>query len=273
MENINRRSLVSMRQFLEVPTMANANHLKVLLRGVDAWNAWRRKEPSVNPDLSGANLDSADLLGADLRRANLSEARLYEARFATFTKAKLTGAKLDRADLREVNLTEADLSEANLIAADLTRANLNSANLAGADLRGADLHGARLSGARLFNATFTKANLSGANLLDVDLSGANLSEAPAPPEQHQRISMSRLPQKASADHVLPLNVTTIASVILGLVLMSVIALAATALGSVVILGTLDWTSVLPVAGFWLLILGGFAATMYRSRVKRRGRRS
>lgn len=84
-------------------------------------------------------------------------------------------------------------------------------------------------------------------------------------------SIRCLPQKASADLVLPLNIATIALVIVGLVLMSVIVLSATALASVVILGTLDWTWVLPVAGLWLLILCGFAATMYRGGVTRHGK--
>jgi hypothetical protein len=93
----------------------------------------------------------------------------------------------------------------------------------------------------------------------------------APPEQYQRTSISCLPQKASADLVLPLNISTIDLAIIGLVLMSVIVLSATALGSVVILGTLDWTWVLPVGGLWLLLLCGFAATMHRGGVKRHGK--
>jgi uncharacterized protein YjbI with pentapeptide repeats len=60
-------------------TMANADHLKLLRQGVDAWNAWRAKEPRVRPDLSEANLSEADLAKATLSRANLSEARLSEA--------------------------------------------------------------------------------------------------------------------------------------------------------------------------------------------------
>jgi hypothetical protein len=44
--------------------MANAKHLALLRQGVDVWNAWRKKEPSVRPDL-----DHADLTGADLSEA------------------------------------------------------------------------------------------------------------------------------------------------------------------------------------------------------------
>jgi hypothetical protein len=68
-----------------------------------------------------------------------------------------------------------------------------------------------------------------------------------------------------------LNIPTIALVIIGMVITSVVVLSATALASVVILGTLDWTWALPVAGVWLLGLGGFAATKYRRSLKRYGK--
>jgi hypothetical protein len=92
----------------------------------------------------------------------------------------------------------------------------------------------------------------------------------ASPEQYQRTSTSCLPQKASA--VLPLNITTIALAVFGLVLMSVFVLLATALASAVILGTLDGAWVLQVAGLWLLILCGFVATMHRRAAARENRR-
>ena len=43
----------------------------ILKKGVDAWNAWRRENPDIRPDLReadlrGANLGEADLRGADL---------------------------------------------------------------------------------------------------------------------------------------------------------------------------------------------------------------
>jgi Pentapeptide repeats (8 copies) len=96
--------------------MANAEHLAILRQGVDAWNAWREKEPRVRPDLS-----KADLIGADLSAADL------------------IGADLSAADLRA-----ADLRGANLIGANLIGANLIGANLIDACLDGADLTDARL---------------------------------------------------------------------------------------------------------------------------------
>ena len=59
--------------------MASTNHLEQLLQGVDAWNAWRQKESSVDPDLSGANLVGTNLGRANLSRTDLSAAKLMEA--------------------------------------------------------------------------------------------------------------------------------------------------------------------------------------------------
>src|SRR5262245_49171618 len=82
-------------------TMPNTKHLKLLNHGVEAWNAWRKAEPSVVPDLTaadlkGANLNNADLSGANLHRANLHEASLVEAKLcgAVLSVAYLAGADL-----------------------------------------------------------------------------------------------------------------------------------------------------------------------------------
>ena len=36
--------------------MANEEHLARLKQGVEAWNAWRYENSTIQPDLSGANL-------------------------------------------------------------------------------------------------------------------------------------------------------------------------------------------------------------------------
>jgi uncharacterized protein YjbI with pentapeptide repeats len=132
--------------------MANPEQVKVLKRGVEAWNRWRRKKPDVfpdRPDLSWAYLFGVNLLGANLRGA----------------------------DLLGANLREADLSEADLSVADLTGANLRGANLRGADLGGANLGGADLGGANLGGADFTEAKIGSTTLGANDLSDAKGLEA------------------------------------------------------------------------------------------------
>jgi Pentapeptide repeats (8 copies) len=107
--------------------MANDQHVALLKKGVDAWNAWRVANPDIRPDFI-----QADLSGRDLRRA-----RLY---LTDLILTNLTGA----------NLTGADLSEANLGGADLSEANLGGANLQRAILIGTDLTDADLTGCRVF---------------------------------------------------------------------------------------------------------------------------
>jgi hypothetical protein len=122
--------------------VANEEHVKILLQGVEVWNAWRDANPEVWPDLSHADLHDAYLSGANLRDADLLEA-----------------------DLGHANLSGADLFGADLRGADLRM----DANLSGADLRGADLRDANLSGAQLNGARLTQARLRETNFANVDL--------------------------------------------------------------------------------------------------------
>jgi uncharacterized protein YjbI with pentapeptide repeats len=169
--------------------MANEEHLRVLKRGVAAWNEWRRNNPSLQPDLfqadlrksplcqanlSGVQLTDADLTGANLRSADLQSVR---ADLATFRDADI-----ERATLREASLIGANLEGANLSEADLSKAALLGARLREAHLPGAKLHKAHLSGAKLIQANLCGATLSKivaleANLSKADLSGTDLTEA------------------------------------------------------------------------------------------------
>ena len=90
--------------------MYDANHENLLKeQGVEAWNAWRKQNPGVDPGLYNVDLSKRDLRGADLRGADLR------------------GASLTNANLSDTNLSDVNLSDVKLI---------------GADLRGADLRGA-----------------------------------------------------------------------------------------------------------------------------------
>jgi uncharacterized protein YjbI with pentapeptide repeats len=145
--------------------MANPEHLELLRQGVDGWNTWRRaEEPSVQPDLEGADLSDANLLGANLKGADLSGTNLRDA-------------NLTDANLRQANLAEANLARALLVRADLSEANLVEAYLSDVDLREANLSGANLDGADLARASLIKADLTWTNLFEARLSGANLSNA------------------------------------------------------------------------------------------------
>jgi uncharacterized protein YjbI with pentapeptide repeats len=179
--------------------MANREHLDILAKGVEAWNAWRRDNFAISPDLSYAHLRRANLTGVDLSGAELRGAELHDAnlRRAILTDAELRGAELHgaelhgaelkranlsftdlrRADLRGADLRGATLVRANLYRAGLIGAGLISAGLIGAELQGADLHGADLRGAYLSHANLSGAALYGADLSRANLSGAYLSHA------------------------------------------------------------------------------------------------
>jgi uncharacterized protein YjbI with pentapeptide repeats len=159
--------------------MADPAHIAELMKGVDAWNAWRDANLEVDPDLSDANLRGRNLSGANLsgRGANLEGANLIEA---NLSGADLSGAYLSDAFLRGANLSGANLSPAYLEGANLIEANLSGADLSGAYLTGAilveaNLAGAILIGASLVQANLTEAHLNGANLQGADLSRANLT--------------------------------------------------------------------------------------------------
>jgi uncharacterized protein YjbI with pentapeptide repeats len=184
--------------------MANEEHVGILQQGVEAWNDWRRENPGIPADLTGARLSGVNLTGADLAGADLTEAfflmaTLTEALLGTadlsratlsrvsLNRATLTGATLTGATLTGATLTGATLTGARLAIANLSEANLSSANLGGANLSmGTNLRKANLTGAHLGSATLegtdlTGATLSGVNLIhtilrEVSLAGADLSE-------------------------------------------------------------------------------------------------
>ncbi len=161
--------------------MANRQHVSMLKQGSGAWNAWRRQNPDLKPDLreaalagmtlreadlSSANLTEADVSGADLRSANLAGATLWGAALpdAQLSQADLSFADLTYADLSRADLTGSRLWKADLTATRLIQANLANANLATATLRETDLSAATLNGASLNYALLVETNLKQANL-------------------------------------------------------------------------------------------------------------
>ena len=107
--------------------MANEEQLKILKKGVAAWNEWRMKNSHLMIDLMAANLSGANLKAAYFRRANLVEANLAGA---DLSDANLFQANLYKADLRGANLDKVNLSQAVLTAADLNGAVLDDTNFA-----------------------------------------------------------------------------------------------------------------------------------------------
>lgn len=124
--------------------MANPEHLKILKRGVRAWNKWRNKNPEITPNLERAELDGANLVGINFQDTLLRLSSLASA-----------------------NLSHASLQDANLSGANLTGAILIRVNLVAAECRFAHLKNADLSTAQCAYTSFSHTNLSGANLTSV----------------------------------------------------------------------------------------------------------
>lgn len=113
--------------------MANQEHLKILLSGVDNWNKWRINNKIIIPDLSRVDLSDTDFSGSDL-----SETKFFGT---TLFRANLSGTNLRETDLRFTDLSEANFSRANLSGADLRGANLISTIFSNAILTGCKIYG------------------------------------------------------------------------------------------------------------------------------------
>jgi uncharacterized protein YjbI with pentapeptide repeats len=140
--------------------------LSILKSGVEEWNSWREKNPTIIPDLKGADLRGLKLVEANFSKANLQGANFEgsDLRVADFSKANLREADFGVNGIRLINsmsspsmqfdITGVNLSGAIFIGANLTLANLELANLSGADFKGAILRGANLENANLDGANF-----------------------------------------------------------------------------------------------------------------------
>jgi uncharacterized protein YjbI with pentapeptide repeats len=172
---------------------------QVLEAGVDAWNAWRAKNPRVEVqlaseklngrdlkgiNLSGANLERANFSGSDLTNANFSKAHACSA---LFPKARVASANFGNCDLRDASFFEAYAAGANFDRAVMTKANLEKMQAYAARFREADLRGVRgieaglmdcnFEGAKLEDVNFTGALLGGAAMSGVNLCGSKLTGA------------------------------------------------------------------------------------------------
>jgi len=152
--------------------MANKNHLKMLLGGVEGWNDWRKRNPQTRPLLAGAELEGADLKAANLSGADLSGANLGST---YLNDANLENASLSRANLRsayahKANLAGADLSETNLLSADLHQTTVTNANLMRAHLVDTNFEGATIADCFIYGISAWNVSLTGAKQSNLTIS-------------------------------------------------------------------------------------------------------
>ena len=146
--------------------MANKNHLAVLIRGVRAWNTWRKESPTVVPDLSEAQLSAKHYMDDDPR--NIQGINFQGT---NLRKAKLRDAYFYDANMSFADLSEADLCGATVYSSNLIGANFQEASLGGTNLGFSFLDEANFSHADLYHTLFTLASLANANFTEAQLDG------------------------------------------------------------------------------------------------------
>lgn len=138
-------------------------HLERLRSSKNAWNKWRREEPTVQPML--ANVAAKD----EFPDVCLDG---YNFSYANLTEAKLSGVSLKGANFHQAILAKTDLSGAHLERANFCRTDLYETNLTGAWLTGANLQGVQLAKTKLAGAHLSECTVYG-------LSAWDLRDAPA----------------------------------------------------------------------------------------------
>ncbi|MEW5702426.1 MAG: pentapeptide repeat-containing protein [Candidatus Zixiibacteriota bacterium] len=122
--------------------MANPEHVRIVKQGEEAIEKWKRQNPDVLFDLSGAELSGiqiADLgscpafVKADLRNAVLRDVFLgttymtgADLRGASLDYARVYDCALDRANLRGAHLGGARFEYADFVDSDLSESDCHS---------------------------------------------------------------------------------------------------------------------------------------------------
>lgn len=168
--------------------------VKLLSKGAKAWNQWRKRYPSLYPNLDGIELHDLDLKGIDfsgvslchavINDCNLQSASLVSARFneANLQNNDFTSARMIAAELNDADLSGSILKNANILTASVRGARFERVDFVGHDMQALDLRDVSFRGADLSNQFLARSDLSGTILDDCklansDLSSVNLQEA------------------------------------------------------------------------------------------------
>ena len=157
----------------------NQKHVDILNKGAKIWNAWRKENPEVIPDLSNHNFVYAEdevphLNGVDLSHANLKGAyiqgndRDWPDEYAPFFE----NSNLEFADLSESYMFRTNFNNANLRNANLANARIQSTGFNGTDLSFADFSGAEIKSTSFANARLESTDFEGATFIDVNFPNA-----------------------------------------------------------------------------------------------------
>lgn len=158
--------------------MANPNHQKILRKGVEAWNEWRKKNEKIEPNLSGLNLADKNLEGINLTDTKLTKtifrgANLNRVNFsrAVLIRTDLEGATVQfsrfvRNVIEDVSFENAEISHSFFFRGWWNGIQLAAANLYGTTFRDCEMKRVNFSQAILQSTIFANADLRGALGLD-----------------------------------------------------------------------------------------------------------
>jgi uncharacterized protein YjbI with pentapeptide repeats len=96
------------------------DYVEILRQGVDQWNAWREKNPTIKPVVVGGTIDmdltKVDLRGAKIVDVDFSNARLSSADFSgsTISRCRFEHADLSGADLSCIECAQTSFKGSNL---------------------------------------------------------------------------------------------------------------------------------------------------------------
>ncbi|MCE1248442.1 MAG: pentapeptide repeat-containing protein [Firmicutes bacterium] len=143
----------------------NQTHYDLLKSGVDKFNQWRKRNISVQVDLTGS-----DFSGMDLDEVNFSGALLHNS---LFTKTSLIGADFAQANVSGCDFTGADCSLAIFTGAVGSNSKFINTNLRKAKMILGHFNDSDFTGANLSNSDFREARMDGAIVEEAKTSGAS----------------------------------------------------------------------------------------------------
>lgn len=177
--------------------MANSEHLKILKKGVEAWNKWRDENQDEKPDLSGVDLTKCEFTGANFSNTNFNKARLHlwSVYDCDFSESNLTDIAAQASYWRNARFRGAHIS------GDLVLSRMYVADFSGASVQGCGLIDAELRFLRLNRTNFapylSSTVINSWTIIASDLSGMPLHPTSAQHEYPSNVDIETLQRTAS----------------------------------------------------------------------------
>ncbi len=171
--------------------MADLEALRLLVRGITAWNK-ARDGMDAPADLTSVQILNADLRGANFRSVDFNHADISgsDLRKADLAHARLNGVTIERSSLEGADLTAAEVLGTSIWRVCLRKTVLTSIRTADVRIRDSILHGANLSYANMAGAHMHNCDLTQTTVDQTDFEAAFLKRITAEPGRLQQIAES-----------------------------------------------------------------------------------